>query len=118
MRMNALANYHMESRPWGSFERFTLNEQSTVKLITVKAGEAFSLQKHGHRREFWHVISGSGVLTHRDEQMQIVPGLEVHIEQGELHRVEAVGADVLFLEVAFGTFDETDIERIEDKYGR
>lgn len=116
--MDALKNYHAESRPWGKFERFTLNEQSTVKLITVKAGEAFSLQKHAHRSEFWHVISGKGVLTHGIEKLPISAGLEVFVGEGDLHRVEAGDTDVLFLEVAFGTFDEGDIERLDDKYGR
>ena len=54
--------YH-EDRPWGSFERFTLNEPSTVKIITVKSGEAFSLQKHKGRDEWWKILQGDGTAT-------------------------------------------------------
>ena len=57
MGMEGLSNYEKEVRPWGNFERFTLNEQSTVKIITVNPGEAFSLQVHGHREEFWRGVS-------------------------------------------------------------
>ena len=39
-----------DERPWGAFERFTLNEPSTVKIITVNAGQTLSLQRHEHRR--------------------------------------------------------------------
>ena len=34
-RMTLLANGATETRPWGSFERFTANETSTVKIISV-----------------------------------------------------------------------------------
>ena len=42
-----------DQRPWGSFERFTLNEPSTVKLIYVRPGDRLSLQRHEHRDELW-----------------------------------------------------------------
>ena len=58
--MEALTSYEKEQRPWGNFERFTLNEKTTVKIITVNAGEELSLQKHNNRTEFWKIISGSG----------------------------------------------------------
>src|SRR3989338_4663707 len=61
-QMEGLTHYEKEERPWGAFERFTLNEKTTVKIITVNAGEAFSLQTHEHRDEFWRVLSGSGVI--------------------------------------------------------
>ena len=31
-------------KPWGGFEQFTLNEISTVKILTIKPGQTFSLQ--------------------------------------------------------------------------
>jgi len=34
------------------------------------------------------------------------------------HQLEAKDDDVQFLEIAFGNFDEEDIVRIKDKYGR
>ena len=42
-----------EKRPWGGFRRYTHNELSTVKVITVKPGEVLSLQYHHHRDELW-----------------------------------------------------------------
>ena len=40
--MENLAHYAKEERPWGNFERFTLNEKTTIKIISVNAGESFS----------------------------------------------------------------------------
>ena len=115
--MNAKDRLH-EERPWGSFIRFTHNEPTTVKLITVKPGEAFSLQRHAHRSEFWRIVSGSGVVRKGGATLEAYPGAEFFIEQGELHRASATDQDLIILEIAFGDFDESDIERVEDRYGR
>ncbi|MFZ2983537.1 MAG: phosphomannose isomerase type II C-terminal cupin domain [Minisyncoccia bacterium] len=116
--MEGLSNYGKDERPWGGFERFTLNEPSTVKIITVKPGEAFSLQTHELRDEFWRVTSGSGTFRVGDEDCSVREGDTAFIPRGTKHRATA-GADGLsFLEIAFGHADEEDIVRIEDKYGR
>ena len=36
---------YIEERPWGSFMKFADNESVTVKIITVKSGEMFSLHE-------------------------------------------------------------------------
>lgn len=107
----------IDKRPWGQFERFTLNEQSTVKIITVNAGEAFSLQHHKERSEYWYIISGTALVTVGAEKREAAPGSSFAIAPGVDHRLEARD-EVKFLEIALGTFDESDIVRIEDKYGR
>jgi len=109
---------YREERPWGSFLRFTLNENSTVKIITVNPGEAFSLQYHNGREECWHIISGDGTVTVGEEKFPINPGNDFYINSGVNHRVEAGSSAVVFLEIAFGEFQEEDIVRVEDKYGR
>jgi len=116
--MPGLSNYEKDIRPWGQFERFTLNEKTTVKIITVKAGEAFSLQTHNNREEFWRVLSGSASVTVGEETREAKTGDQFYIKTGEKHRVEGGASGVEFLEIAFGEFDEGDIVRLEDKYGR
>jgi mannose-6-phosphate isomerase len=116
--MEGLTNYHEEERPWGNFERFTLNETTTVKIITVNAGEAFSLQKHAHRSEFWRILSGGGYMTLDDGRKPVRAGESFYSAAGHNHRMEGGPEGVTFLEISFGDFDEDDIERIEDKYGR
>jgi mannose-6-phosphate isomerase len=113
-----LQHYHKEDRPWGGFEQFTLNEVSTVKIITVKPGEAFSLQTHEHRDEFWRVVGGSGRITLGGEMHEASVGDSFVTKRGTTHRAEGGPGGLVFLEVAFGEFDEADIKRLEDKYGR
>lgn len=116
--MDGLSHYNKEERPWGAFERFTLNEPSTVKIITVKPGEAFSLQTHNNRDEFWHITAGSGTVTLGEESRAVQTGDNLWSPKGTAHRMEAGEHGIEFLEIAFGEFDEGDIIRIEDRYGR
>lgn len=116
--MNPLPHHFTENRPWGNFEQFTLNEPSTVKIITVNPGESLSLQKHSHRDENWKVISGDGSITLGEDTFPIQAGTIYSIPRNTLHRVSGGTSPVVFLEIALGTFDENDIERIEDKYHR
>ncbi len=116
--MEGLAHYEKEERPWGNFERFTLNEQTTVKLITVKPGEAFSLQSHAHRDEFWRVLSGTGFVILDQDRHTVHAGESFFSPAGHAHRMEAGPEGLTFLEIAFGNFDEGDETRLEDRYGR
>ncbi len=116
--MEGLSNYEKEVRPWGNFERFTLNEKSTVKIITVNPGEAFSLQTHKHREEFWRILSGSGTVTVDTIVYDTKPGETYFLKCGVIHRAEGGPNGLIFLEIAFGEFDEGDIIRLKDKYGR
>ncbi len=116
--MEGLSNYEKEIRPWGNFERFTLNEKTTVKIVTVNAGEAISLQTHEHRDEFWRVIAGSGVIQIDEMVHDARIGDTFFSTRGSKHRVEGGAEGLSFLEIAFGDFDEHDITRLEDRYGR
>ena len=117
-----LYNKHMKSttteRPWGSFTQFTHNQESTVKTILVKAGEQLSLQHHKKRDEFWKVLKGNPILTIGEEKISAHEGEEFNIMKGVNHRITAGDQDVHILEISTGDFDEDDIIRLEDKYGR
>lgn len=108
----------LEVRPWGNFTRYTHNEPSTVKIITVLPNQQLSLQYHEKREEFWRVLRGVATLIVGDKTIQANPGDEFYIKKGEKHRIAATGDEVEILEISFGDFDESDIVRLEDKYGR
>ncbi len=116
--MEGLTHYEKEQRPWGDFERFTLNEKTTVKIITVKAGEAFSLQTHEKRDEFWRVLRGSGVIRLGEKDHEAHEGDVFFSPRHTMHRATGGPDGLTFLEIAFGEFDENDIKRFEDRYGR
>lgn len=105
-------------KPWGQFDQFTYNEISTVKIISVDLGASLSLQTHAHRREFWRVISGHPEVTVGENKISAKPGDEFTIAESEPHQIEAPIDAVQILEIAYGDFDEEDIIRLKDKYGR
>jgi mannose-1-phosphate guanylyltransferase/mannose-1-phosphate guanylyltransferase/mannose-6-phosphate isomerase len=116
--MELLPNRDHEDRPWGSFDRFTLNELSTVKILTLKPGERLSLQTHAKRSEFWRVISGSGTATVGEEEQAAQEGSEFEIAPGTPHRLAAGPEGLAWLEIALGEFDEHDEVRLVDDYQR
>ncbi len=116
--MTIHATPYQEERPWGRFRRFCKNTPATVKILTIKPNEAFSLQIHTKREEFWRVISGSGVAIVGDHKKEIKAGDELTIPFKTKHRLLAGEGGLEILEIAYGDFDEKDIIRYEDKYGR
>lgn len=105
-------------RPWGEFDQFTKNEDTTVKLHMVLPHSAWSLQYHNNRSEFWRIVSGHPMITIGEKRFESKPGDEFVVPQKELHRLETGEEGATILEICYGNFDEEDIVRIEDKYGR
>ncbi|HOX96793.1 MAG TPA: phosphomannose isomerase type II C-terminal cupin domain [bacterium] len=107
-----------ENRPWGNFRQFCLNSKVTVKILTVKANSVLSLQYHTQRSEFWRVVKGEGFVVKNDEEIPAQEGDEFFIPQGTNHRLKTGDKEMQVLEISFGNFDENDIVRLEDNYGR
>lgn len=107
-----------EQRPWGSFRRFTKNEPSTVKLVLVDAEKQLSLQYHNDREEFWKILDGNPTIIIGDTTTIAQAGDEFLVPKKTNHRISANEQNVRILELAFGPFDENDIVRLEDSYGR
>ncbi|MEQ8477170.1 phosphomannose isomerase type II C-terminal cupin domain [Fulvivirga sp.] len=109
---------YTEVRPWGNFEQFTHNEQTTVKLINVNAQSELSLQYHEYRSEFWKAISGNPIIVVGDRVEEAKKGDEFFIPKLTEHQIKTTDSPAQILEIAFGQFYEDDIIRIKDRYNR
>lgn len=107
-----------DQRPWGRFTQYAHNEACTVKVIEVAAGGILSRQRHQLRDEMWVALDAGLTFEIDDEQVTAEVGTPYLVPRGAIHRVSANGRTGRFLEIAFGRFDEDDIERLEDAYGR
>ncbi len=116
--MENILKIYQEKRPWGFFRRFTDNVSSTVKILVVKPNEELSLQSHKKRKEFWRVIGGSGIFKIDDQEHLVKINDEQSISIGTKHQIKAGNDGIEVLEISLGEFDENDIVRYEDKYGR
>jgi mannose-1-phosphate guanylyltransferase/mannose-6-phosphate isomerase len=106
-------------KPWGGFEQYTHNLPCTVKIITVAPGGTLSRQYHHHRDELWVVLDGGARVELGEEVVDPKAGEKLFVPRETVHRLSAVGeGPVRVLEISFGEFDEEDIVRLEDLYGR
>ena len=104
-------------KPWGMFEEYATNEKVTVKIITVKKGGVLSLQSHKHRKELWVALDEGLTAIVNAKKTRLKKGQIIIVPKKARHRVMSA-RNARFLEVSFGHFDEKDITRYEDKYGR
>ncbi len=109
-----------DERPWGSWEVLYVNTSCAIKRIIVAPGQVLSLQRHRYRSEHWVVIAGRARVTVDDAVFEAAANTAVFIPKMSIHRIECSGEENLeFIEVQVGDrLDESDIERLDDKYGR
>ena len=89
----------------------------TVKVLKVGAGKRLSLQRHRRRDEEWLCLKGEAEVVVGDRSFTMKVGDRTVVPRNSLHRIHSKrGAELL--EVSFGKFSESDIERLEDDYGR
>ncbi len=107
-------------RPWGSYEVLQESSLHKVKSIIVDPGKRLSYQKHQYRAEHWFIVEGTAEVTINDVVSILSPGQSIQFPAETWHRVANPGVDrLLFIEVQTGiSFDEADIERKEDDFGR
>ena len=105
-------------KPWGRFIQYVLNQPVTVKILEIRAGEQVSYQYHHHRSELWIPLDEGACINLEDTIQRPAPMEPVFIPQGAKHQLIGESKDYRILEIAFGQFDEEDIVRLSDKYGR
>ena len=105
-------------RPWGSQKQYAHNQEVTVTLIFLSPGHRLSLQSHAKRAELWIVLDEGAVIQAGEEELYPIAGEEIWIPAGTIHRLSSKGVPVRVLEVGFGDWQQVDITRYEDDYGR
>lgn len=124
-----------EERKWGTYRitmlRRVLNEGSgsfethIQKVLTVYPKKRLSLQRHKLRREFWTIHAGRAKVTLGMKLTDLVVtkhkvGDEISIKLGMIHRLENPDRknNLIIIENAYGQYNEEDIDRLEDDFGR
>ena len=106
-------------RPWGSFKQYAHNRECIVSLMAVLPGQRLSLQSHTGRAELWIVIDEGAIVQVGEQERRYGAGEEIWIRANEKHRLTcAANQPVRVLEVAFGNWQQQDIQRFADDYQR
>lgn len=108
------------TRPWGNFRVIETHDLFQIKLLTVNPNCRLSLQSHEFRAEHWFVVQGNARVEVDHKIIELLPSESVQIPIQSRHRVTALGeTPLIFIEIQTGvSFDENDIIRFEDDYGR
>lgn len=109
-------------RPWGHFYNHHSLPGVHLKTLHVSPGARLSLQRHKYRNETWVLVSGDaeaivGPDVDSLKSYELVTGRPFDIPVGTIHRLTSRHGGVL-VEISYGKFDEEDIERFEDDFGR
>jgi mannose-1-phosphate guanylyltransferase len=107
-------------RPWGNYATLKQEDGYQVKRITVRPGQALSLQYHEHRAEHWVVVQGIALVQVGDQEYRTEAGMYRYIPLRERHRLTNIGGcNLVLIEVQCGDYlGEDDIVRLADSYGR
>ncbi|SNR60727.1 mannose-1-phosphate guanylyltransferase/mannose-6-phosphate isomerase [Desulfurobacterium atlanticum] len=112
-------------RPWGSFTELEKGDRYRIKRITVKPGEALSLQLHYHRSEHWVVVKGTAKVILEDDngnlkEIFVHENESIFVPKTRKHRLINPGKIPLeLIEVQVGEYvEEDDIVRFDDRYCR
>ena len=104
-------------RPWGYYRVLYETPTCKVKELTVNPGMSLSMQRHEHRNEYWHVVSGQGVVFEEREsstsRIELYKDHHVNIPSGVWHKLFNPFEEPLHVvEIQWGTkCVEEDIER-------
>ena len=108
-------------RPWGEYFSWDSGRGWNLKTLYIKRGKRVSLQYHHHREEWWLLVSGDAQATVHDANgkstVALKKGEVFRVARKQIHRLSSKNGGVL-VEVAYGDFDEKDIVRLDDDYGR
>jgi len=108
-------------RPWGEYYGWDSGKGWNLKTIYLKRGKRVSLQYHNNREEWWLLVEGDATATMRESRstrsFPLKKGEVFRVRKKQIHRLSSKMGGVV-VEVAYGNFDEKDIVRLEDDFGR
>ncbi len=110
-------------KPWGGYINHAGGEGWHLKTLRMNPGTRLSLQKHGKREEAWILVDGDATATIGEtlDSLRDIPlerlAPKYVIPIGMIHRI-CTESGCTIIEIMNGHYDEEDIERFEDDFGR
>ena len=114
-------DHEITRKPWGFYKTTVLSDIYQTKVLGLAPCSSLSLQQHRFREEYWLVVFGNGEAQVGDSMIPLTGGSFVFVPKGCKHRLRNTESDATLVVVEMqlgGNFDENDIERLEDEYGR
>lgn len=108
------------ARPWGNYEILSdFNPPCCVKIITVSPRSKLSLQRHVYRTETWRALDKGLIAQVDGKEIKMRLDKDIFVDSLVEHRlINPTDEPLRVLEIMHGRYDEEDITRLEDDYGR
>ncbi len=106
------------TKPWGYYEVLLDEPNYKVKRLHLNPNESFSFQYHNHRKEFWVVTEGAGIVIVDGSEHNAHPESVFVVCETSPHRARAGDDGMTIIETQTGDCREDDIVRLMDDYGR
>ncbi|MBI5456395.1 adenylyltransferase/cytidyltransferase family protein [Candidatus Kaiserbacteria bacterium] len=108
-------------RPWGEYYGWDSGKGWNLKTIYLQPKKRVSLQYHRNREEWWLLVSGDAYAVIHDKKgehtISLRKGEVLRVEKRQVHRLGSKRGGIV-VEVAYGKFNEADIVRLQDDFGR
>ncbi len=108
MDEHRLLGYELEKRPWGTFERFVLNERCKVDVSRIVAACSDASKSHRHRAVFVRVLSGRGDVQIGDTIAPARQNDSFFIGQNDPYAITAHEGELRMLKIVLSP-DETGV---------
>ena len=109
----------MIQKDWGNYQILTQDFPVCVKILTIKPHSRLSLQTHQHRSEVWFALDTGLLAKVNKETIAMQPQERIIVPIGAEHRLSnPTDHTIQVVELMFGRYDEEDIIRLADDYGR
>jgi mannose-6-phosphate isomerase-like protein (cupin superfamily) len=105
-------------KPWGEVRVYTMNQTSTVKLITLEPNQETSIHYHQLRDDMWVILDDGLEVRIGERVYRPRAGDEFVIPAEQSHQIRSLGGRGKVLEIDFGFTSEDDTHRLADRYGR
>lgn len=107
------------TRTWGEYRVLYDQPGTKVKELTIEPGQSLSMQRHLHRAEYWHVVSGQCLLDQKLDNGYHLPArvMDTHdnivIPTKGWHQLQnPYNEPCRIVEIQYGSAcDESDIQR-------
>lgn len=114
------ASTRLHAKPWGGYKILdgSLERNFVLKTLYIEPYQSTSLQSHEHRDEYWMLVEGEVKVNLNDYETSLPTFSFWLIPRRMKHRITAGPLGATMVEVIRGEYNEEDIERFEDNYGR
>lgn len=104
------AHLPVESFEWGTLQwlcnsKLMPNAEQTLGLCQIWKGKRNQLHYHPNCEEVLYMISGRGLHSLDEQQVELVSGSTIRIRTGVTHNLENIGDETLVCMIAFNSGD-------------